>query len=163
VSTRFPAGKQTQQAQCFRTPAALGWEQAAGTALAQKEALGAGFFFAWKSSHSVRLEAPWGEGQTLSFLGAALPFHLICFNTCFLPLSFQQVSGQTAVWPGRCGLGQPWDGWRETLPGWVRSQGAELGAFVGWPRSGLGLGWLPSLCLADPIWPQMEMRFAEQN
>lgn len=65
VSTRFPTGKQSRQAQRFRTPAALGWEQAAGTALAQKEALGAVFLFAWESSHSLRLEAPWGDGQTL--------------------------------------------------------------------------------------------------
>lgn len=36
-------------------------------------------------------------------------------------LSSQQVSGQIAVWPGRCGLGHPWEEMKEGL--WVeRSQ-----------------------------------------
>lgn len=41
----------------------------------------------------------------------------LCFNSRFLLLSFQQVSGQIAVWPGRFGLGQPWEEMKRGL--WV--------------------------------------------
>lgn len=45
----------------------------------------------------------------------------------FLPLCFQQVSGQIAVWPGRCVLGQHWEGmkrapWGRVIPGWERAE-----------------------------------------
>lgn len=95
------------------------------------------FFSAWKAIGAVISGALWGDGvipwsESPSFTPSA--------STCaFLPLSFQQVSGQIAVWPGRCGLGQPWKGmkrdrWGRAIPVW---EGAK-------ELSGKGGGWMTS-------------------
>lgn len=81
---------------------------------------------------------------------------------CLLLLSFQQVSGQIAVWPGRYGLEQPWERMKRGL--WLESSqpGKEPSSPVTKAVDGFAKEWsragvASSLCLADPTWPQMEM------
>lgn len=108
--------------------------------------------------------ALWGDGQTVIPRSKSPSFHP--FNMCFLLLSFQQVSGQIAVWPGRCGLEQLWERMKRGL--WVeRSQpGKETSSPVAKALDGFANEWLragvaASLCHADPPWLQMEMVFCD--
>lgn len=86
----------------------------------------------------------------------------LCFNMCFLLLSFQQVRGQIAVWPGRCDLGT--DLGSDLRLGRSQPDKEPRHRFAK-ASDGFAKEWLRtevafSLCLADTTWPQVEVRSA---